>query len=279
MDLLQQSFSFLGTIRRFLATSRCLPLHVLLLFSTSLVGELWICNCLEQFLWLGPFGSMWSFLWTFSQVLVHIVSICSFLVLVYGEWRWISLTRTHVFYHDLSLSTLIFFSVLLSSPMCNSAFGASSSTSSFLVILFINSTCSLCFFGCHNLLQNRLVSFASGCGHVFCHALPVVDRIVFFFFAKSSFFCFALPFVDISLISLLSPVLSGLFHVVLLFFLLLSFPFCSHILKDLSFLSSYWSIFVDFLSAFPLEFRILVLTASSCFLRRSHFSHTKFAPI
>ena len=39
-----------GTIRGLLASSRPFTLFVLLVFSTSLVGRLWVCNCLEQFL-------------------------------------------------------------------------------------------------------------------------------------------------------------------------------------------------------------------------------------
>ena len=40
-----------GTIPSLLASSRSLSLFVLFVFSTSLVGRLWICNCLEQFLY------------------------------------------------------------------------------------------------------------------------------------------------------------------------------------------------------------------------------------
>ena len=76
-----------GTNRGLLASSRLIPLFVLLIFSTSPVNKLWVYNYLEQFLCLGLFRLMWSFLWSSSQVLVHLVSICSFLVLVYREWR------------------------------------------------------------------------------------------------------------------------------------------------------------------------------------------------
>ena len=89
-----------------------------------------------------------------------------------------------------------------------------------------------------------------------------------------------LPFVDISLISLLSPELSGLFpQVVLLFFLVFYFAFCSHIFQDLSVLP-FWPVFVViFLSGFPVEFPILVLTVSSCFLKGPQFSHTLISPL
>ena len=77
---------------------------MLLVFSTSLVGK-FVYNCLEQFLFLGPFGSIWSFLWPSSLVLVLLVSICSFLALVCREWRWISWTRNHVFHRCLAFSS------------------------------------------------------------------------------------------------------------------------------------------------------------------------------
>ena len=88
-----------GTIRGLLTSSISLPLFVLLIFSTSFVllifstssvNKLWVYNCLAQFLYLGPFGSIWYFLGSSSQVLVHLVGIYSFLELVCREWRWIS---------------------------------------------------------------------------------------------------------------------------------------------------------------------------------------------
>ena len=74
-----------GTIRGWFASSKSLSLFVLLIFSTSSVGRLWVCSCLEQFLCLCPFGSMWSFLWSSIRVRVLLVGICSFLVLVCSE--------------------------------------------------------------------------------------------------------------------------------------------------------------------------------------------------
>ena len=123
------------------------------------------------------------------------------------------------------------------------------------------------FFGCHILVQNRSVSFASGCWYVFVSPhLPIVG--------ESCFVCIVLPFVNISLISLISPELSGLFpQVVLLFFPVLPFPFCSRIFQCLPFVLSFWPVFVVFLFVFPVEFLILVLTFSSCFLRGSQYSH------
>ena len=78
-----------------------------------------------------------------------------------------------------------------------------------------------------------------------------------------------------SLFFLLLPVLSGLFpQIVLLFFLLvLPFPFCLSMIQRLSFVLSFWPVHIDFLSAFPVEFPILVLISSSCFLRGSQISH------
>ena len=63
-------------------------------------------------------------------------------------------------------------------------------------------------------------------GMFLCHALPIVDEIFFRCFGMSCFVCI----VDISLVFLLSLEPSGLFlQVVLLFFLMLSFPFSFHV--------------------------------------------------
>ena len=115
------------------------------------------------------------------------------------------------------------------------------------------------------------------------HAFPVVGRIFFsffffFFFGMSCFVCIVLPFVDISLIFIFSPDTSGWFpQVVLFFFLVLSFPFSSHIFQDL-FVLPFWPAFVDVISVFPVEFPFLVLTVSSCLLRGSQFSHILISP-
>ena len=162
----------LGTIRGLLASSISLSSFALLIFSTSSVNKLWVYNCLEQFLYLGSVGSMCSFLWSSSQVLVHLVGICSFLVLVCREWRWISWTRIHAFHHVLAFSSLISFSVFLSNSMCISALGPSSIPSSSPVILSIHSAFSLCFLGCHIFVPNCSVSLASGCWYVFVPCPP-----------------------------------------------------------------------------------------------------------
>ena len=101
----------------------------------------------------------------------------------------------------------------------------------------------------------------------------VLECPVFFFF------CIVLIFVYISLISLLSPQLSGLFpQVVLLFFLVLSSPFSSHIFQDLFFLP-FWSVFADF---FIWVSSRISHSGFDCFFLLIEgipiFSHTNFAP-
>ena len=109
---------------------------------------------------------------------------------------------------------------------------------------------------------------------MFSFHLPQLGRIFFRCFRMSCFVCIVLPFVDIFLIFLLSSGLFGLFHqVVLLFFLVVPFPFCPYMFKRVFFVLSFWSVFVDFLFLFPVEFRFLVLIFSSCFLRGYQFSH------
>ena len=163
--------------------------------------------------------------------------------------------------------------------MCISTFGPSSSPSSFLVILFIHSAFSSCFLVAIFSSKNVRFLWRPIDGMFLCHVLPVVDIIFFRCFGMSYFVCIVLPFVDISLISLLSPELSGLFpQVVLIFFLVLPFPFCSYTFQNL-FVLPFWPVFVDFLSAFPAEFPILVLTVFSCFLMGSQFSHTVISPL
>ena len=66
----------------------------------------------------------------------------------------------------------IFFSVFLSNSIFISSLGPSSSPSSSLVISFILSAFTLCFFGCHIFVQNRSVSLAFGCWYVFVSCPP-----------------------------------------------------------------------------------------------------------
>ena len=93
-----------------------------------------------------------------------------------------------------------------------------------------------------------------------CHPLPIVDRIFFCCSGKICFVCIVLAFVDIFLISLPSPALSGLFPQVVLFFLVLPFPFSSRIFWRLSFvLTSFcFNIFFRFQSNFPSWFRLFL---------------------
>ena len=102
--------------------------------------------------------------------------------------------------------------------------------------------------GCHILVPNCSISLASGCWYVFVSSPPFVSRIPFRCFGMPCFVCIVLPFVDIFLIFFLSRVLSGLYpHVVLLFFLMVPFPFCLYTFLRLSFVLSFWSVFIDFI--------------------------------
>ena len=242
----------------------------------SSVNNLWVYNCSEQFLYLGLFGSMWSFLCSSSQVLVHLIGICSFLVLVCHEWRWISWTRIHVFHHILAFSSLISF--LVSFWVVRCVFPLWGLPRVLPVLLSYRlSIQPFCYAFLVAIFSSQIVRFLWRLvvGMFLCHALPIVDKIFFCCFGMSCFVCI----VDISLVSLLSPESSGLFpQVVLLFFLVLTIPFSSHIFQDLSVLP-FWPVFVDFLSGFPVELPILVLTVSSCFLKGPQFSHTLISPL
>ena len=97
-----------GTICGFSASSKFLPLFVLSIFSTSSEGKLWVYICLDRFPGVGLSGSMWSSLWSSIRVCVLIVGMCSFLVLVCRECRWISWTRNHVFHLGLAFPVDMF---------------------------------------------------------------------------------------------------------------------------------------------------------------------------
>ena len=113
-----------------------------------------------------------------------------------------------------------------------------------------------------------------------CHLLRQVAKVSFRCFGMSRFVFIVLPFGNNFLISHYSPVLSVLFpQVILLFFLVLPFIFCFYIFQDFSFVLSFWPVFVDFLSAFSVEFPILVWIFSSYFLRGSQFSHKLISPL
>ena len=81
-----------ATICGLLENRNSLPIFVLLTFSPSPVGRLWV-----------------SFLWSAIPVRVLLLGICLFPELVCRQWRGISLTRIHVFHHGLSFFTLVYF--------------------------------------------------------------------------------------------------------------------------------------------------------------------------
>ena len=111
--------------------------------------------------------------------------------------------------------------------MCISAFRPSLSPSNFFCHIVYPFGFFVMFFGCLILVQNHLVSFASGCWHIFVWSPRLMGRIFLCCFGMSCFVCIVLLFVDISLIFLLSPVLSGLFPQVSLFFSCVAFSFSS----------------------------------------------------
>ena len=127
---------------------------------------------------------------------------------------------------------------------------------------FIHSAFLLCSFRSHILLQNCFVSLSSGCIH------PVIAGWIFFRcfemfnFVRVVWFC-----LDIFLVFLLSPIPSGLFPRVVLFVsLVFLFSFRPSMLLHLSSVLSFLLVVVGFLSAFPVEFLIQVLSFCSCFL-------------
>ena len=249
---------------------------MLLIFSKSFVGRLSVRNCLEQFLCLGPFGSIWSFIWSPIQVLARLVRICSFLVLVCREWRRISWTRSHDFHHGLVLSSFIFFLVSFLVSRCVFLIWGPSSPSSSLVILFIHSAFSLCFLVA--IFSSKIVRFLwhPVVGMFSCHSLPIVDRMFFRCFGMFCFVCIVLHFVVISLIFFLLPVLSGLFpQVEQLFFLVLPVPFfLAYFSASPFFLAYFRSFYLRFQSNFPSLFWVFLRGFEGIPI----FSQTNFAP-
>ena len=115
-------------------------------------------------------------------------------------------------------------------------------------------------------------------GLISCHLLPLVGRIFFRCFGMSCFVCIVLPFVDISLITLLLPLLSGLFpQGVLLFFLVLPFPFCLYTFQHLLFVLSSRPVFVDFFIC--VSSWITHPDFVFFFVRGSQFSHKLISPL
>ena len=174
----------------------------------------------------------------------------------------------------------IFFSVFLRSSMYISALEPSSGPSSSLVISFIHSAFSLCFFGCHIFVQNCSVSLASGCWYVFVSCPPNCwqNFLSLFWNVLFCLYCFTLCRYLFSLPSFARTFWYISSSCTVFFFPVLSFPFSSHIFQDLSVLP-FRPVFVDFLSGFPVELPILVLMVSSCFLGGPQFSHTLISPL
>ena len=143
------------------------------------------------------------------------------------------------------------------------AFGPSSSHSNYFVMFLIYSA-FLYSLGDHICIQNCAVSLASGCWYVFVSSPypSLVSRIFFRCFGMSCLVCIVLPFVDFSFI--FHPVLSGLFiKLYCYFFLCFAFslfvPSCSSVFVFFWWGLLFRTVFVDFLSAFPVEVSIQVL--------------------
>ena len=148
--------------------------------------------------------------------------------------------------------------VVLSKSMCISILGPSSSTCIWLLILFIHSAFSLCFFGCHIFVQNISVSFASGCWYVFVSLPPNCWYNFFSLFLSISFYPLS--------ISLWSSFFRQHFLVYSLelycYIFLLLVPFFPGLFQRLLFLS-FWLVFqgffyLHFQSNFPSRFRLLL---------------------
>ena len=161
-----------------------------------------------------------------------------------------------------------FFSVILSKLMCISVFGPSSTSSNPFVILFIHSVFSLCFLGCHILVQNCSVSIASSYWYVFVSSPTWQNFLSLFWNVLFCLYCFTLCQYLFNLPSFASTFWFISSSCIVIFFVLL-LSFCLYMFQCLSFILSFWSVFLDFLSTFPVEFLILVLMFSSCFLRGS----------
>ena len=156
-----------------LAHRKFLSLFVHLVFSTSYVGRLLVCNCLERF----PFrGYFWI------NVIVPLVihpgtsAPCRYLFISSASllWRrWILFkTRIHVCHYGLSFSNFIFL-VLFWVNRC--VFSLSVLYRVLLThfpMLLIHAGFLICSLGCHILLQNCLASLASGCWYLFSKSPP-----------------------------------------------------------------------------------------------------------
>ena len=200
---------------------------------------------------------MWSFRWSSNRVHMLLVGICSFLTLVCREWKWIF--EPESMYSIMAWRFPVwYFSVSFWVNRC--VFPLSGLLRALQILLsYCVSIRIFRYFFLVAIFYSKIVRFLLHpvVGMFSRHLLPIVGRIFFCCFEMSSFVCIVLPFVDIFLILFISSVLSGLFPQLLLsFFLALPFPFC---FQCLSFVLSFWLVFVNFLSVFPVEFPILVL--------------------
>ena len=216
---------------------------------------------------------MWSFLWSPSQVFMHLVGFCSVLVLVCREWRWISGTKIHVLNHVLTFSSLI--SILVSFwiirclfPLCGLPWVLLVLLSYHLSIQPFSNAFSVAIF------SSKIVRFLwrMVVGMCLCHTLPIVDKILF------CLYCFTLCRYLFSLTSFPRTFWFISSSCTVIFFLVLSLLFSSHIFQDISVLPC-CPVFVDFLRGFPVDLPILVLTVSSFSLRGPQFSHTVISPV
>ena len=133
------------------------------------------------------------------------VGICPFLLLVCREWRWISLTRKHVFRHGLVFFFVFFF---FSKLICISAFGPSLNPSNLILLLVgmfhlvpvVNRISFLCFgmscFVYHFTLNRYLFNlppFGSTFWFISSNCIVIFSCAVFsflFLYILASFLCF-----------------------------------------------------------------------------------------
>ena len=125
------------------------------------------------------------------------------------------------------------------------------------------------FFGCHILVQNRSISFASVCWYVFVSTTPSCwwNFLSLKWNVLFCPYCFTLCRYFFNLPSFASAFLfisSSCFF----FFWYCIFLFVSTSSSVFLFFFLFWPVFFYF-SAFPIEFPILLLFFFSCLLRRS----------
>ena len=230
----------------------------MLIFSTSSVGRLWHCSCLWQFLYLGPFGSIGSFLLSYISGMCapcrHLFISSASLSLIEVNQKPCIPSWPGVFQFDI-------FSVVLSKL-----------SDLLRALLILLSYClSTWLFRCFlvAIFWPKIVQFflLLAIGLLSSHFLPAVGRIFFFFFFFNIFhFFFARTFWFISSSFIV------IFSCIAISFLYLHVPasfLCFIILEC----------FRRFLSTFPVEFPTLVLIFYSFFLWGSQFSQKTISPL